>query len=274
MLFYWYNTLVNRVLGESEVRLELLEVAVLLLGVLVLDGRRDDDILSSLPVNRSNQASSVVELKRVKDSQNLGGVSAGGSRVGDEQTDLLGGVDDEDRSDSESDTLVDVLKAGLVNHVVQEGDLSLGVGDNGEIKGLAGSRRVLNVLDPVLVRLQVVSRQSNQLGVSLGELILESSKGAELSGTDRSEVSGVREQNSPLVSNEVVEVNVASSSLGRKVGGSRADSDSRLVLGLEGVESGSVESSQRLGGSQVGGESKRHVVMKRTTWCRVVSTEG
>lgn len=42
-------------------------------------------------------------LEGVDDTEDLGGVTAGGGGVGQDETDLLVGVDDEDGADGESD---------------------------------------------------------------------------------------------------------------------------------------------------------------------------
>lgn len=62
-------------------------------------------------------------------------VPAGGSGVGQQQSDGLLGVDDVDGSDGEWDSL-GVLVGGilLIQHVVEGGDLSVGVGDDGELE--------------------------------------------------------------------------------------------------------------------------------------------
>jgi hypothetical protein len=68
------------------------------------------------------------------------------------------------------------------------------------------------------VRLNCVRRETDQLDTTLGELGLELCEGAQLGCADRSVIIRVREQNSPLVADEVVEINGATGSFGLEVG--------------------------------------------------------
>lgn len=92
----------------------------------------------------------------------------------------------------------------MVEHVVGKSNLALLVADDGELE--AGARDLVNVLDPATVAVDSVGGKTNELDTTLGELGLELSEGTKLSGADRGVVLGVREQNHPLVSNELVEV--------------------------------------------------------------------
>lgn len=64
-----------------------------------------------------------------------------------------------------------------------------------------------------------MSYKSNHLHPALLELILELSECAQLSGANRSEVSGVGEENGPAIADEFVEVDLALRSQGFEVGG-------------------------------------------------------
>lgn len=168
-------------------------------------------------------------------------VTASGGGVGQGQTDLLGGVDDEDGADGQSQTLgVDVGGVLVVNHVVEVGNLALGVGDDGELQ--AGAGDLIDILDPTVVALGVVGTQTNELGVASSELRLKLGEGTELGGTDLqassvnaqcnlchathgSEVIGVGEEDGPLVTDEVVEVDGTIGGLSIKVGGSGAKTE-------------------------------------------------
>lgn len=76
-------------------------------------------------------------------------------RVHHGESDLLAGVNNEDRADGESDSLlVNVVQILLVDHVVLEGDLPVRIGDNRELK--VGLGKLVDVLDPVLVGAKVV----------------------------------------------------------------------------------------------------------------------
>ena len=211
-------------LSEAEVRLDLTDLAELLLGILSGDGRGDDNVVTGEPVDGAGNAVLLSGLQSVDDTQDLGGVTAGGGGVGHNQTDLLGGVDDEDGADSQSHTLrVDVGGVLVVDHVVGVGDLALGVGDDGELE--VGAGNLVDILDPAVVGLDVVGAQTNELDTARGELGLELGESAELSGTDGSKVIGVGEKDGPLVTDEVVEVDGTVGGLGIEVGGSRAQAE-------------------------------------------------
>lgn len=108
-------------------------------------------------------------------------------------------------------------------HVVGKGNLALLVANDGEADVTASN--LSNVLDPAIVRLNGVGRETNQLDATLGELRLELGKGAELGGTDGGVVLGVREEDDPGVADELVEVNVSLGGLGLEVGGDGAETE-------------------------------------------------
>jgi len=95
----------------------------------------------------------------------------------------------------------------VVEHVVGESDLALLVTNDGELE--AGAADLVDVLDPTTVAVNGVGGETDELDTTLGEFGLELGEGAELSGADGSVVLRVREQNHPLVSNELVEVDGA-----------------------------------------------------------------
>lgn len=92
----------------------------------------------------------------------------------------------------------------MVKHVVGESDLALLVANDGELE--ARARDLVNVLDPATVAVDSVGRETDELYTTLGELRLELSEGTELGGADGGVVLRVREQDHPLVSDELVEV--------------------------------------------------------------------
>jgi hypothetical protein len=104
--------------GESEVRLDDAELGEQGLGLLVLDGGVDNDVLTGDPVDRGGDAVLVTGLEGVDDAEDLSGVAAGGGRVGEDGADGLLGVDDEDGSDGEGNALlIDVGSILLVDPV-------------------------------------------------------------------------------------------------------------------------------------------------------------
>jgi len=211
-------------LGEAEVRLDLADLAELLLSILSRDGRGNDDIVTGKPVDGAGDTVLVSGLQSIDDTQDLGGVTAGGGGVGHDQTNLLGGVDNEDGADSQSHALgVDVGGVLVVDHVEGVGDLALGVGDNGELE--VGAGNLIDVLDPAVVGLDMVGTETNELDTARGELGLELGEGAQLGGTDGGEVIGVGEEDGPLVTDELVEVDGTVGGLGIEVRGSRAQAE-------------------------------------------------
>lgn len=205
-------------LGEAKVGLDLTDLAELLLGILRGDGRRNDNVVTGEPVDGAGHTVLVGGLKSINNTEDLGGVTASGSRVGHDQTDLLGAVDDEDGADGQSHTLgVDVGGVLVVDHVVQVGDLALGVGDDGELEVGAGD--LVDVLDPAVVGLDAVGAQTDELDTAGSELGLEFGEGTEFGGTDGGEIIGVGEEDGPLVTDELVEVDGTVGGLGIEVRG-------------------------------------------------------
>lgn len=92
--------------SEAEVRLNNAEVGEQLLGLLVGDGGRDDDVVTGDPVDGGGDAVLVAGLEGVDNAEDLVGVAAGGGRVGEDGADLLVGVDEEDGADGEGDALL------------------------------------------------------------------------------------------------------------------------------------------------------------------------
>lgn len=89
--------------GTMNLRLDNADITELLLGVLSGDGGRDDDVITGQPVDGSGDTVLVGGLESINDTEDLGGVTASGGGVADDQTDLLLGVDNEDGTDGESD---------------------------------------------------------------------------------------------------------------------------------------------------------------------------
>lgn len=63
--------------SESEVRLDNAELGEELLGLLVVDGGVDDDIITRDPVDGCGDPVLVTSLERVNNTEDLGGVAAG-----------------------------------------------------------------------------------------------------------------------------------------------------------------------------------------------------
>ena len=100
------GSLLLRERGEAQVGLDDAEVGEELLGLVVLDAGGDDDVVAGDPVDRGGDLVLVAGLERVEDTEDLGGVAASRGRVGEDETDLLVRVDDEDRADGEGNALL------------------------------------------------------------------------------------------------------------------------------------------------------------------------
>jgi len=95
----------------------------------------DDNVVSWDPVDGGGDAVLVAGLEGVDDAENLGGVAAGGGRVGEDEADGLLGVDDEDGADGECDALgvnvggILVVKPMNYLSVLVSRDLCLGLSE-------------------------------------------------------------------------------------------------------------------------------------------------
>lgn len=89
-----------------NLRLDLTDLAKLLLSILSGDWRGNDDIVTGEPVDGAGNAVLVGGLEGINHTENLSGVTASGGGVGHDQTDLLGRVNNENGTDSESDALL------------------------------------------------------------------------------------------------------------------------------------------------------------------------
>lgn len=142
-------------LSVPQVGLDLANLAELLLRIRGADRGGNDHIVTDLPVNRGSDTLLVTGLKRIDDTQHLGRVTTSRGGIHHGQTDLLARVDDEDRANGESNALlVDVVQILLVDHVIQEGDLAVRIGDNGELH--IGRGDFIDVFDPFVVRANVI----------------------------------------------------------------------------------------------------------------------
>jgi hypothetical protein len=138
-------------------------------------------------LNSLNSPVLISSLEGVNNTEDLRSISSGGSRVGENETDGLLGVDNEDRADGERNALgVDVGSVLVINHVVCERDLTLLIANDGERQRGLGD--LVDVLDPLVVRLNRVCGESDHLDIAFGKLGLKLGEGTELSRAHGGEV--------------------------------------------------------------------------------------
>lgn len=109
------------------------------------------------------------------------------------------------------------------SHVVCQRDLTVLVANDGELQLTAGD--FVNVLDPTIVGVDGVGGETDELGTTTGELRLQLGESTELSCTDRGVILWVREEDDPVVADELVEVDRALSGLGLEVRGLAAEAE-------------------------------------------------
>ena len=97
----------------------------------------------------------------------------------------------------------------------------VGIGEDGKVdRGVLG---LVDVLDPVAVRVERIDADGDRLHAALGELALERGGLAQLGGADRGEVRGVREQHDPGVAGPLVEADRTFGGVLDEIGGGVAE---------------------------------------------------
>ena len=152
-------------IGKPQIRLYLPNIAKLLPRILGAHTRRHNNIIPHRPVNRRNNTLLITSLQTINHPQHFRGVAASASRIVHLEPDLLGRVDNEDGADGKRDALrSDVVQVVLRNHIVQESDFAIGVGDDGKFDG--GVLCLVDVVYPLVVRAEVVGAlQSKHISV-------------------------------------------------------------------------------------------------------------
>ena len=210
-------------------------------GVVVGDGGGDDDVVALLPIGRGGYLVLGGELHGVKHAEDLIEVAAGGHGIGHLQLDLLIGADDIDHAHGGvvGGGAAFAAIAGVAGeHVVELGYLEFGVADDGEVDLGAGD--VFDVLGPLRVVFDAVDGEAEGLYAAGGELSFERADGAELGGANGSEVLGVREEDDPVVADELVEVDGALRGFGGEVGSYVIDAERHRIFPLLLISSGLV----------------------------------
>ena len=154
---------------KSQVRPHLPHLLELLPCILGAYGRRHNHVTSDLPIHRCRDPLFIAGLQTVYHPQNLGRVPSHARRIHHRQPHFLRRIDDEHAADRERDSFrVDVAQILLVDHVVQPGDLAVGVGDDGELEISAGN--IVDILDPSVVGTKVVGGEADHLDAAAGEV--------------------------------------------------------------------------------------------------------
>jgi len=182
-----------------------------------------NNIISFFPVNRGSNLMLITELERIDDPNNLVEVSTGRSGVSNRQADNLLRVNHKDRADSERKALrITIRGILLILHVVERRDLPVLVGNDRELhvsRASLGSILV-DIFDPFVVFFQSVCGNTDEFDVALSEVFRAPGDFTELSGAHWGEVTGVREQNGPGVTDPFVELDRSCGGFGCKIRGS------------------------------------------------------
>ena len=116
----------------------------------------------------------------------------------------------------------------MIQHVVCQRDLTSLVANDGELQGGVGE--LVDILDPLMVVIDVVGRQTNQLDASFGKLGFQLCERSQLGRTHWSKVFWMREKHDPFVADELVEVDRSIRRFRFEVGGSRSKAQTVTCL--------------------------------------------
>lgn len=152
------RSFIQRQVPQIRPQLPYIPLAKLLLAVRRADRWRQNNILSRFPVNRRRDPPLITQLQAFNHPQYLRRVTSCAGWVHHRQTNLLGGVDDEDRTDRERNATLfgEGVEIGLRDHVILVRDAAVRVGDDRE--GDGGGGELVDVVDPLVVRTEVVCR--------------------------------------------------------------------------------------------------------------------
>ena len=165
---------------------------------IIFHRRGDDAVLSVFPVRRRGDFVLRGELQRVDDSEDFQKVASGRCGIGEREFDFLVRADDEDGTHRECG-----IRIGM-DHVVEHGDVALGVSDDREVHRARLS--FVDVTNPALMGCERVDTDGDALDVAFIELGLQASGSSEFGCADRCEIRRMREENSPAGSQPLVEI--------------------------------------------------------------------
>ena len=160
------------------------------------------------------------ELEGIQHAQDLGKIAPGGHGIGHHQLDVLVRADHKHRAHG-GVGLGGAAPggAGLIGgeHIVEFGDMQIGVGDQGVMHGRAA--HIADILEPVVMILDRINAERDDFCVAPREFGLNSGHVAEFGGADRGKVLGVGKQHRPLVADPLVKIDPALGGLGLKIRG-------------------------------------------------------
>lgn len=203
------------------------------LGLIIGNGRVDNDIVTLVPVDWRGYAVFIAKLQRVYNTENLIKVSSGRSRISNGQANDFLGINHEYSTDRKGKTLcVTVGRILLIKHIIEGGDFPVLVGNDGELHvgWSVSSTEVVDIFDPLAVVSEAIGRNSNEFNIALSKVVGTTSDLAELSGADGCKVSGMREENCPRVAYPFVELDRSNSSLCLKIGGNISEAKGRHIV--------------------------------------------
>lgn len=162
------------------------------LGLIIGNGRVDNDIITLVPVDWRGYAVFIAKLQRVYNTENLIKVSSSRSWISNGQTNDFLGINHEYSADREGKTLcITVSRILLIEHIIEGGDFPVLVGNDGELHvGWSVTRaEVVDIFDPLVVVFEAIGRYSNEFDIALSKVISAASDLAKLSGADGRKVS-------------------------------------------------------------------------------------
>ncbi len=158
------------------------------------------------------------QLDGIQHSQHFVEIAAGAHRIDQHQLNLLVRADDEHGAHGGvvggSAAFAGIARVAR-QHVVQFRHFQFRIADHRVVHRVA--LRLLNIGRPLGVVVHLIHAQADDLAVPLGELAGKACHVAELGGTNRREILGVREKDRPSVADPLMKADGSLGRLGGKV---------------------------------------------------------
>jgi len=206
------------------------------IGLLIAHTRMNNHIIALLPINRCRHLMFISQLKGVDNAKNFIERTSDLGGIRDGETDDFFGIDDEYGSDGEGLAfLIDVCRVHSVEHVVQGGDLAVCVGDDREldirliIRMAHFVSKIINILDPFLVRIEFISGETDHFDTTLLEFRVLAGNFTKFCRADGGEIGGMREQDPPGITKPLMKLDRSLGRFGLEIG--RNTSKSELSTG-------------------------------------------